>query len=86
MIDLLEQRKETHGDFHSNSFISQTLKGVVRPWIADRELTSAQREAIDMILHKISRICAGNPDHADHWRDIAGYANLVVKNLNNKEV
>jgi hypothetical protein len=36
-----------------------------------------QREALDMILHKIARIVNGNPNETDHWHDIAGYATLV---------
>jgi hypothetical protein len=37
------------------------------------------REAIDMILHKLARIAAGNPYFEDHWKDIAGYASLPPK-------
>lgn len=29
-----------------------------------------------MILAKIARIVSGDPNHADHWDDIAGYALL----------
>ena len=34
-----------------------------------------------MIAHKIGRILAGDPNHIDHWLDIAGYATLVAKEL-----
>ena len=34
-----------------------------------------------MIVHKIGRILAGNPNHSDHWHDIAGYATLVDAQL-----
>jgi hypothetical protein len=34
-----------------------------------------------MITHKISRILNGDPNYDDSWRDIAGYAMLVVKEL-----
>ncbi|WP_257617167.1 hypothetical protein [Campylobacter pinnipediorum] len=36
-----------------------------------------------MIAHKIARILAGNPNYKDHWDDIAGYATLVSKELEN---
>ncbi len=36
-------------------------------------------EAIEMILHKISRIAAGNYYVKEHWDDIAGYAQLPAK-------
>ena len=43
-----------------------------------------KKEAIHMILVKLSRIIYGNHDHADHWDDIAGYALLVADRLKDK--
>jgi hypothetical protein len=37
---------------------------------------------LDMICHKIGRIINGDPDYADSWHDIAGYAQLVANRLN----
>ena len=34
-----------------------------------------------MIASKIARIVNGDPDYADNWHDIAGYARLVEKEL-----
>jgi hypothetical protein len=46
-----------------------------------------QREALDMIAHKIGRILNGDPNYADSWVDIAGYAKLVADRLESgKEV
>lgn len=44
-------------------------------------MLAAQREAMEMIVHKIGRIIHGNPHEADHWRDIAGYALLAVREI-----
>lgn len=44
-------------------------------------LTSSQQEALDMIFHKIGRILNGDPNYADSWHDIAGYATLVEQEL-----
>lgn len=44
-------------------------------------LTDSQKEALEMIAHKIARIIAGNPEHVDNWADIAGYAVLIQKEL-----
>jgi hypothetical protein len=33
-------------------------------------------EALEMICTKIARILSGNPNDPDHWKDIAGYAEL----------
>jgi hypothetical protein len=32
-------------------------------------------------MHKVARILNGDPDYADSWRDIIGYARLVEKRL-----
>ena len=37
-----------------------------------------------MILHKIGRILNGDPNYADSWHDIAGYAKLVEDELSGK--
>jgi hypothetical protein len=36
---------------------------------------------LEMIAHKIARILSGDPNHRDHWEDIAGYAELVVREI-----
>jgi len=74
----LNQRKNTHGDFRDNASIMQALKATMRAgknW--DINLSTFQKEALEMIQHKIGRILSGNPDEPDHWHDIAGYATLV---------
>lgn len=82
---ILAERAKTHGDFTVNAQIAQSLKSVIRANLARLEgngpfkLTCDKAEAIDMILNKISRICAGNPNERDHWDDIAGYAKLAAE-------
>jgi hypothetical protein len=39
-------------------------------------LTDKQQYCIDMMLMKISRILQGDPNKADTWHDIEGYAKL----------
>lgn len=77
----LEERGKTHGDFSDNAKISQELKHAIRIGVRFTDLSDIQREALDMICHKISRIVSGNPNEPDHWRDIAGYATLVEQRL-----
>lgn len=72
---LLQERAKTHGSFKQNAELSQTLKlyfrnGGTAPQRAE------QREALDMIALKISRILSGQAHFKDHWDDIAGYAKL----------
>ena len=44
-------------------------------------LTEVQHEALEHIATKIARILSGDPNHADHWNDIQGYARLVEERL-----
>ena len=75
LYDLLKCRRLTHGDFGHAAAVTSSLKAVLEH--ETRHLTAGQREALSMIMVKIGRLCAGNPDHADHWDDIAGYALLA---------
>ena len=82
----LQERGARYGPFEGHAMIAQSLKGYVQGLIGWRRLSSAQREALDMILHKIARILNGDPDHADSWHDIAGYAQLVVDLLSKEKL
>jgi hypothetical protein len=48
-----------------------------------KRLSMGQREALEMLAHKVARILAGDCNHRDHWMDIGGYAELVVRELEN---
>ena len=80
---LLAEREKTHGDYVLHASITQDLKRVIRHHVADLDvkLDDDMQETLDMIAHKIGRIIAGNPAEPDHWRDIAGYAQLVANRL-----
>lgn len=78
-MELLDQRQKTHGDFLQNAVISQTLKLSLRCREGWHDLTAVQREAIEMICLKLSRIMSGQAEFRDHWDDIQGYAALAAK-------
>lgn len=84
----LDERQKTHGDFSDHARITQRLKAVIEEELILRHernqppLNYKQRESIDMIEHKVGRIIAGNPDFADHWDDIAGYAVIAKEPIN----
>ena len=80
---LLAERARTHGDYEIHAAITQDLKRVITHHVADldRRLDDDMQETLDMIAHKIGRIIAGNPAEPDHWRDVAGYAQLVANRL-----
>lgn len=85
----LNERRQTHGDFGRVAKLHVELIECFRThstntWEVD--YIETQMVALDMILHKIARIGSGKVDEIDHWRDIAGYATLVVKELEKQRV
>lgn len=82
--EILEERGNTHGDFTDNARLSQRMKHVISSG-QTVGLNPVQYEALDMICHKIARICCGDPNFKDHWDDIAGYATLVANRLEDEQ-
>lgn len=78
---ILIERGKTHGDYARHAGTTQCLKSVMRHTQNWGELGPSQTEALEMIAHKIGRILNGDPDHTDHWDDIAGYATLIAEQL-----
>lgn len=79
---LITERGSRYGKFKDGAAIMQELKFVMREVDGWHSLTPSQREALDMIQHKIGRILNGDPTYDDSWKDIAGYATLIVNELN----
>ena len=77
--DILEERAGTHGSFKDNARISQAIKALFVAQPGWHSLTPVQREALDMVALKASRILSGHANEADHWFDISGYAQLAAK-------
>ena len=79
----LEERGRRYGKFTGHANVAQALKRTISANLESRKkyLASDQQEALDMICHKIARIVNGDPDYADSWVDIAGYAKLVADRL-----
>jgi hypothetical protein len=74
---LLVERNKTHGSFRLNAHFSQTLKSIVQSDSSGYALMKPEhREALDMIMMKVSRLMSGHAHFKDHWDDIAGYAKL----------
>ena len=87
--DILHERGKRYGSFTGHARISQDIQIVIARGIVNREdksdrFSDTQLEALTMIAHKIGRIVNGDPDYADSWRDIAGYATLVADELEGK--
>lgn len=81
---LLDSRETTHGKFEDNSFIfDEALFFLVHSPNWRAKLSAEQRTALMYILGKISRIVSGDPNFPDHWEDIKGYVELVLKGMSN---
>jgi hypothetical protein len=77
----LAERGERYGVFATHARIAQRLKTVMWDSPGWERLEADQREALEMIQHKIARILNGDPCWADSWRDVAGYSRLVEMRL-----
>lgn len=82
--EILDERGARYGVFAEQARVTQSLKQFLAMEINAREMLIApdQQEALDMICNKIGRIINGDPNYADSWQDIAGYAQLVADRLN----
>jgi hypothetical protein len=76
-LPLLEERQHTHGSFEDNAIMSQSIKRMFRASKHWDRLTDIEREAMDMIALKFSRVLSGRSMSKQHWEDIVGYAKLV---------
>lgn len=79
----LTERGNRYGKFVGHAFVTQNLKRIIHDQLGERGIALAadQQEALEMICHKIGRIVNGDPNYADSWVDIAGYAKLVADRL-----
>lgn len=83
LVATLDERGKRYGKFTGHAEVTMHLKRSIRMFAELRgvEFADDQIEALDMICHKIGRIINGDPDYADSWIDIAGYAKLVADRL-----
>ena len=77
MNKLLAERELTHGKF---SEVAEAYCEITRACSLG-SYSHVERMAIEMISMKMARISSGNASYIDHWRDISGYAELVVREL-----
>ena len=79
--DTLNERGERYGEFRDVANTTQGMMDFVRNGRSSYELTTAQQEALHMICNKIARIVNGDPSYDDNWRDICGYSQLILNEL-----
>ena len=90
----LAERGNRYGDFTDHARLCQDLKDVMTMFAVVRntpnsvavhspwsELPATHKQALEVIADKIARILSGDPNYADNWHDIQGYAKLVEDRL-----
>ena len=82
---ILTERGKRYGEFAGHANITQALKDSMRQMRNWETLEDDQKEALEMISHKIGRILNGDPNWQDSWDDIAGYAKLVSQRLTKEQ-
>jgi len=78
---LLAERGKTHGDYAEQAATACRLRSIMTNSPNLMQYNDVEYDALHMICVKLSRIANGNPHEIDHWKDIAGYATLVVRQL-----
>jgi hypothetical protein len=81
----LVERGSRYGSFASQSALAQSLEDIMRAAAHWPDTTPSQREAFSMISIKIARLLNGDPNYADGWHDIAGYAKLVEDEIHEQD-
>lgn len=80
----LTERGSRYGKFEDNAAVTMRIMQVIEQQDGWPRFTWSQQLATQMIVHKLARALTGAADYDDNWRDIAGYAELIVKQLNGK--
>ena len=77
----LAERGNRYGDFADHAKIAQAIQDDMRIGQGWARLDDVKRQALTVIADKIARILSGDPNYADNWHDIQGYAKLVEDRL-----
>jgi hypothetical protein len=82
---VLTERGTNYGSFVGTADVAQKIKHVLERGSSYHKLAPDQKESLDLIATKLGRIVNGDPNYADSWVDIAGYAKLVADRLEGVE-
>ena len=81
LAQTLAERGSRYGDFSDHARICQAIKYAMYTEDGWSRLTAVQKQALEVIADKMGRILSGDPDYADNWHDIQGYAKLAEDRL-----
>lgn len=83
---VLAERGDRYGAFTGHADITQGIKQVMHGTPNWPSLNNDQKEALEMVAHKVGRILNGDPNYIDSWTDLIGYSRLVEKRLLDEEL
>lgn len=78
----LEERGARYGSFETHAEYADVINDVYLCSPNWDTMKADTKEALRIIANKIGRILNGDPEYDDNWRDIAGYAKLVLDRIN----
>lgn len=78
---LLTERGTTHGAFSENARLSQAFENIARTGVNWEQLSDVQKEALKLMFHKVARFLSGNVKFLDNPRDIGGYLQLMLNEM-----
>lgn len=78
---VLATREETHGVYREQAAFAQQFKRMMRAGRNWERLDFYQAQSMEAFADKLSRILCGNFNEPDHWRDVSGYATLVLNEM-----
>lgn len=77
----LAERGARYGSFADQARVEQNIKRAMQDSPNWASLPDDSKSALEMIATKVSRILKGDPEYDDSWRDLAGYATLIVNRI-----
>ena len=77
----IQERGSRYGDFTDHARIAQGIQDLMRGEDGWDRLDPVKRQSLTVIADKIARILNGDPEYADNWHDIQGYAKLAEDRL-----
>lgn len=83
--EVLRERGDRYGPFENHAKITQMIKDVMRAEPGWDRLTYPQREALEMVAHKIGRMLNGDPTYEDNVVDILGYTDLMLRCMRGRD-
>lgn len=83
--EVLNERGKNYGEFAEHARIAQAIKEAMRSGPSWSSMEPYHKEALEMVGHKIARVCNGNPKYLDSFVDVIGYTQLVIDELNKND-